>query len=92
MGAITDQLAVPWLCQPWAAMYAMTASASVCSAQVGVGVVLGDAPQTVALVPERGPARVLAHERGDGEGGAGGGKMGHDGPCLARGEQSSYPL
>ena len=36
--------------------------------QVGVGVVPGDAPHTVALVPERGPARVLAHERSDGEG------------------------
>ena len=92
MCAITNQWAVLRPYQPWAAMYAMTASASVCSAQVGVGVVLGDAPQTVALVPERGPARVLAHECGDGEGGSGGGKMEHDGPCLARGEQSSYPL
>ena len=36
--------------------------------QVGGGVVPGDAPHTVALVPERGPARVLAHERSDGEG------------------------
>jgi hypothetical protein len=53
-----------------------------------VGVVFGDAPDAVALIPEGGPPRVLLEEAGELRGCAGRGEGGH-GFCLTRGAISS---
>ncbi len=46
--------------------------------QIGVRVVFGRAPEPVALVPEDGPAGVIAEEAGDTGGLCGRGDLGHD--------------
>src|SRR6266568_2018779 len=45
--------------------------------QVGVGVVFGNAPQAVILVPVNGPPRLVGQEAGDSRGVRGRGQDGH---------------
>ena len=47
--------------------------------QVGVGIVLGHAPQPIFLVPIRRPGQVIVQERGDPRGGIRGREVGHRG-------------